>query len=162
MHGPAGSRVLASDADRDRPTAKGPNRIVTYYQGHTLVITHETVETWWPTHRRYAVVDLRGAYVSRGPSAPVPVRSVALVALAIGAVAAALPFITPIPVWAVGIFAVVALAGVGGIGLRPAPVSWELRAVHEGNDICLYQSTDTLVFGQVKRALVRAMETHAR
>lgn len=162
MDGPAGSRLLAAEADRARPTSRGPNRIVTYYQGHTVMITHEAVEVWWPTHRRYAVGDLHGAYVSRGPSAPAPVRSMALAALAFGAVAAALPFVTPIPVWAIGIFAVLALAGIGGIGLRPSPVSWELRAIHAGSDVCLYQSTDTLVFGQVKRALVRAMETHKR
>jgi hypothetical protein len=90
-----------------------------------------------------------------------PVRAVAVMALIVGAVAATLPFVTPIPVWAAGVFAIVALAGIAGVALRPKPVSWELRAFHEGSDICLYQSTDTLVFGQVKRALVRALEAHA-
>jgi uncharacterized protein DUF6232 len=162
MNGPAGSRLLAAETDRDRSAPRVPNRIVTYYQGHALMITHEVVEVWWPTHRRYAVGALHGPYVSRGPSAPAPVRTVSIVALAFGAVAAMLPIVTPIPVWAVGVFAVVALAGIGGIGLRPAPVSWELRAIHAGSDICLYQSTDTLVFGQVKRALVRALEARAQ
>jgi len=136
--------------------------MVTYYQGHTVVITHEAVEVWWPTHRRYAVRALHGAYVSRGASAPAPVRTTGAVALLFAAVAAALPFLTPIPVPVIGAVTVVGLAVIGIVGLRSRPASWELRAIHEGIDICIYQSTDVLVFGQVKRALVRALEGHGR
>jgi hypothetical protein len=136
--------------------------MVTYYEGHTVVITHEAVEVWWPTHRRYAVAALHGAYVSRGATAPAPVRTVGIVAVLFAMVAAALPFLSSIPVPVIGAATVVGLAVIFIVGLRSRPASWELRAIHEGNDICIYQSTDTLVFGQVKRALVRAMEGHGR
>lgn len=162
MYGPPAPRVLATDAERIRPVARTEKKPVTFYEGHTVVITQDVVEVWWPTHQRFRVEEVRGAYVTRGASAPAPVRTVGTVALLFGACAAALPFVTPVPVWAVVGLAVVVLAGIGGIGLRPAPPSWELRANHGGIDICIYQSTDTLVFGQVKRALVRAMEAHAR
>lgn len=162
MYGPPAPRVLATEAEQIRPAPRPEKRSVTFYEGHTVVITQDVVEVWWPTHRRFRVEDIRGAYVSRGASAPARVRTVGTVALLFGAFAAVLPFVTPVPVWAVVGLTVVVLAGIGGIGLRPTPVSWELRAIHGGSDICIYQSTDTLVFGQVKRALVRAMEAHAR
>jgi len=35
---------------------------------------------------------------------------------------------------------------------------YELRAVYHGRPICLFQTTDERLFGQIKRALIRALE----
>src|SRR5262245_9998523 len=68
VYGPPGPRVLATEAEQMRPRARVEKKPVTFYEGHTVVITHDAVEVWWPTHRRYRVDEIRGAYVSRGAS----------------------------------------------------------------------------------------------
>lgn len=36
--------------------------------------------------------------------------------------------------------------------------TYELRAVYHGRPICLFSTTDLRLFGQIKRALIRALE----
>jgi hypothetical protein len=36
----------------------------------------------------------------------------------------------------------------------------ELRALYRGNVVCLFRTSDRLVFGQVCRALLRVLEVH--
>jgi hypothetical protein len=39
---------------------------------------------------------------------------------------------------------------------------WELRATHRGTQVCLFNTTDARIFGQVKRAMVRTLEAAER
>jgi len=41
---------------------------------------------------------------------------------------------------------------------RPASVERELRAIYGLREVCLYRSHDPIAFGQVRRALQRALE----
>ena len=45
---------------------------------------------------------------------------------------------------------------------RPRRPRWQLLAEHHGTTICLYSTTEERTFGQVKRALVRALEANTR
>ncbi len=40
--------------------------------------------------------------------------------------------------------------------------TWELTATYHGYQVALFSTTDVRIFGQVKRALVRALEANVR
>jgi hypothetical protein len=60
------------------------------------------------------------------------------------------------------------LSELHGIGRLVTREGWrrrriyELRAVHRGREIVLYRTADRIVYGQVTRALVRALEGEQR
>jgi hypothetical protein len=45
-------------------------------------------------------------------------------------------------------------------GVRRGQPIWELRAVYRGRPVLLYATTDVRAFGQIRRALVRALEAN--
>jgi hypothetical protein len=53
-------------------------------------------------------------------------------------------------------------AALGWASNRRRSRNWELRA-HDGRvDVCLYSTSDEQTFGQVKRAMIRALEANER
>jgi hypothetical protein len=125
------------------------------YRSPTLLITHKVIQS--PT-AHYMIADL--AYVRvvvRGGNA----------AVATAARVAAVVFATGFGVWAVTapnqmlmIAAMVLLASslVGGACVRVSPTRHEIWAMHGRDDVCLLVTRDAQVFGQVRRALMRALE----
>jgi hypothetical protein len=77
------------------------------------------------------------------------------------ATAASWQFMQSMAVLLIGALIVLAPGVVGAACIRTRRRPWELRATYHGVDVQLYSSRDSLTFGQVKRALVRAMEADA-
>jgi Family of unknown function (DUF6232) len=132
--------------------------MVVFYRGHTLVITNDVVEVWWPKYQRFAVKDLSEVYVFRDVADPVVARGIGASAVMVVATAASWQFLPSMVVLLIGALTVLAPGVVGAACIRTRRRPWELRATYHGVDVQLYSSRDSLTFGQVKRALVRAME----
>jgi hypothetical protein len=52
-----------------------------------------------------------------------------------------------------------ASAAIGTLSIRRQR-RWELRARHRNSEVCLFTSSDETAFGQVRRAVVRALEAN--
>jgi Family of unknown function (DUF6232) len=131
-----------------------------FYRGHTLLITNDVVEMWWPSYQRFRVNELHGLYVFRDVADPVVVRGIGASAVMLAATAATWQFVHSPLVLLVGALVVLAPVVAGGACMRTRRPPWELRAMYQGVDVQLYSSRDALTFGQVKRALVRAIEAN--
>jgi Family of unknown function (DUF6232) len=135
--------------------------MVVFYRGHTLLITNDVVEVWWPKYQRFSIKDLSEVYVFRDVADPVVARGIGASAVMFVATAATWQFLQSMAVLLVGALVVLAPGVVGAACIRTRRRPWELRATYHGVDVQLYSSRDSLTFGQVKRALVRAMEADA-
>jgi hypothetical protein len=138
------------------------------YRGRCVRITHEVMEVWCPTYQRYTIHDLRELRAVIVPVAP----SAAVVAARTcsSGVAGALALIAALgwvggwpalesPVAAlVSAVLLVASAVLSGACWRFQQVEWEVVAHHWGRPVRLYRTSDAREFGQVQRALVRALE----
>jgi len=133
-----------------------------FYQGHTLAITSDAVEVWSPLYRRFSIRDLREIYVFRGVASPVIVRGIGASAVTLVATAVSWQFLQSMAVLLVGGLVVLATSMVATTWMRTSRPPWELRALYRGEDVQLYSTPDALTFGQVKRALVRAIEASDR
>jgi hypothetical protein len=134
--------------------------MVTYYRGHTVVITHEVVEVWCPDYQRFPIGDLHDVYVCRGNLDPVAVRGLGATVLPILAITAGWQYLDPaIAILTGALLSVATLIAVAAWFERHPP-PWELYVNFRGDEIRLFASGDQRVFGQVRRALVRALEAN--
>jgi hypothetical protein len=126
------------------------------YRSATLLITHKVFES--PT-ARYRIADLdyvRVVVHGRSVGAAVAGRIAAVVlAIAFGVWAVAAPTQIHLMVAMV----LLASALIGGACIRATPARHEIWATCGRDDVCLLVTRDERVFGQVRRALMRAMET---
>lgn len=135
-----------------------------FYRGPGARITHEVFEAHAP-YGLYPIRELKLLHVSRRTateaavgSTPVTVCSTALAGLSVGLAAAGSQiFDDPSPTFATML--------VTGAFALLAQQSWRIRkrpqtlwAIFRGHRVCLFQTRDQLVFAQVKRALLRAIE----
>jgi ABC-type transport system involved in cytochrome bd biosynthesis fused ATPase/permease subunit len=134
--------------------------MVVFYRGHTLLITNDVVEVWWPKYQRFSIKDLSELYVFRDVADPVVARGIGASAVMFVATAASWQFMQSMAVLLIGALVVLAPGVVGAACIRTRRRPWELRATYRGVDVQLFSSRDSLTFGQVKRALVRAMEAN--
>lgn len=134
----------------------------TYYPGPDVWITDEAFTVLGDCPVRFPIKDLVDPYVVRGDRHPAGVVTgrFAIGTLVAGTVAWPMQD-SPVAHAAVLIAVVVPVVAAGAC-LRAAPRTYQLRAVHRSTDICLYTSSDATRFGQVRRALVRAVEEHHR
>jgi hypothetical protein len=111
-----------------------------------------------PYWRQYVIRELRDVSVLRtgGETLPIVMTAVAVV-LWVG-LAVIAPLLQTPGQWLAALVVVIAPSIVGGACWRFRRPEYELRATYRGNSIKLLRTTDTQTFGQVKRALVRAME----
>jgi len=133
-----------------------------FYRGHTLSITSDVMEVWWPRHQRFSIEDLRDVYVFRDVASPVVVRGIGASAVMLVATAVSWQLLRSPAVALIGVLVVLAPAVIGGACIRTRRPPWELRALYQGRDVQLFSSRDQVAFGQVKRALVRAIEANER
>jgi hypothetical protein len=138
-----------------------------FYPGPCVRVTHKVFEAHHPSYRSFVIRELRHVHVIQEQadvlgvgSAPIRIASTGLAGVA--AMAAAVGWaIFDSPLTSVAALMVLAMSSVvSGACWRTRGHAhlYELRAVHHGQPICLFQTTDVRVFGQVSRALCRAME----
>jgi hypothetical protein len=131
---------------------------VVYYRGPGAHITRDFLEVWSPRYQFYLITELEAVHVVPGS----PGRRAATPLLPAVAVLAAVAL--PLVHAPAGLFALVALLAVASTVaacVRHAGEPYELYATHRGRWVRLFQCPDAQTFGQVKRALARAMEQHA-
>lgn len=135
-----------------------------FYIGPCVRITHAKFEVRWPSHRSFAIRDLRYVHVTQdrvpvtGSVGQIRAGSTSLAGAAAVVVAAGWPILDA-PAVSVVAFVVLATSSVvSGACWRVRPYSYALRATYRGELVTLFSTSDSRTFGQVKRALVRALE----
>ncbi len=134
------------------------------YRGPSARITHEVFETHTPYDQTYLICELDLVHVIRETTADVAVGSptvrvcsTAMTGLSAIVAAGSDTMDSPSTTVAATVAAIVAAAvAVHGWRIRTRPIG--IWAYHRGQRVCLFQTRDRLVFGQVKRALLRALE----
>ncbi|MEV4624385.1 DUF6232 family protein [Asanoa sp. NPDC049573] len=134
----------------------------TYYPGPDVRITDTVFTVLRDQPTRFDIRELADPYVVRGDRHP---AGVVTGRFAIGTVAAGTvtwPMHDSLLLHLAVLVAIAIPALVTGACLRAAPRTYQLRAVHQSTDVCLYSTTHPARFGQVRRALVRAVEEQSR
>lgn len=146
---------------------RGPTPAAATDRGHRLLYRHSgiviTVETLQVGGRRYAIAELTDLRTARGPYDPVLLRVVALSGASVVAVAAAVGVHQPPTQLGVAGYLTLLVGGflpmtVAAVGSRLRPRPFELWAEHRGQSTLLYRAPDERHYGQVTRALLRAVE----
>jgi MFS family permease len=136
-----------------------PSATVTFYRYHDVTITDLALVV---DDRRYPLADLSDLRMERGPRDMLTgLLGAVLGAAAVAVVLAA--WYLDLAGW-VGAFAVLLLLGcVLGYRMTTRPRLHELHAEYDGHLVVLLSERNGLRFGQICRALVRALEhRHAR
>ncbi|GAB3827153.1 hypothetical protein GCM10027610_009950 [Dactylosporangium cerinum] len=131
-----------------------------FYDGHDVRITHRSFQVLEPVRASYAIGELRSVWVV------IPgtdhLRVLVRMSCSGGSVAVAALFATGSNHAAGWVFAVLSLLVLATLWARPAPAGsppdYQLVAAWQGTSICLYTTTDPVRFGQVRRALQRALD----
>jgi hypothetical protein len=128
-----------------------------YYRSADVVITDEVFAIRGPVEMRFRLDRLHGAHIVTDDQ---PVRFVSaggIIAIPLVAIVAGTQLNS---VWAWTVALSVALATTIVIAVRHSRTTTasELRATYGELDVTLFRSTDAAVFGQVRRALGRALE----
>jgi Family of unknown function (DUF6232) len=135
-----------------------------FYRGPSARITHLVLEVGWPTFQVYRLSDLESAWVvQRREFHPVmvmrPYCRSGIVALTALATTQSAYYGGVLSVW---LWLAVVLGGLLGAVLETW--SWrrgriyELWAIYYGRPVCLFVTHDPTTFGQIRRALQRALE----
>ena len=132
--------------------------MVTYYRGPYAVVTSDVFEVRCPLHHRYPVHELLEVAVVRGAADPVAVGATGLGGAATVGVAASWPYLHTPLAWIGVVALVLLLAAIGAACWRLRPPGQELWAIYRGQRVQLFACRDSRVFGQVSRALLRALE----
>ena len=134
----------------------------TYYPGPDVRITDKAFTVLSDRPTRFHISELVDPYVVRGDRHP---AGVVTGRFAIGTVVAgtvAWPMNDSLLLHLAMLIAIAIPVLVTGACLRAAPRTYQLRALHQSTDVCLYSTTHPARFGQVRRALVRAVEEESR
>jgi hypothetical protein len=133
--------------------------MVTYYRGRAALITHDFFQRGSPGAERFRLGELRDIEVTASRAGRSATSALALTNVLVIAAMSSWPLIEDTPTW-VG-FALLLAAAPGawcGACLWRRRTVWELRAVYRGHPVVLLRTPDERTFGQVRRALVRALE----
>lgn len=135
--------------------------MATFYQSPAVLVTTDVFQRGWPDPERFQVRDLRSVKVMVGRPQRVTLNAVAGVGVVVVASATGWPLIEGRQGWIVVAAALaVAPSAMCGACLRRRQQVWELRAHYRGARVLLLRTSDERTFGQVKRALVRALEAN--
>jgi hypothetical protein len=135
--------------------------MIVFYRSPELLISRDAFVPLFSRYR-FALADLHRVRVVRGASDLGNHRAVTYAVLGGLAVTAAVgPLVDASRGWAVAALAIVGALVVAGFSRTLRRTRWQLQAEHGGTTICLYSTTDTREFGQVKCAMVRALEANA-
>lgn len=142
--------------------------MTTFYRGPCVRITHKVFETRYPNPRSFLLADLHFVHVvERAASPPAALSSArvgstgvagaAAVAIALSRAEQWQPLESPTLTLGLIVLLLVSIAVSGGCW-SVRPMELELAALYHGEPVTLYCSTDLEDFGQIKRALIRALE----
>lgn len=132
--------------------------MTTYYRGRDILITDRVFVIRTPPQRVYRINELSDCCVLEGDRPPVRLYAVGALGGAVFVAVASAPALrTPADLVA-GTVVMAMASAVAGACLRSRPRDYELCGLHRGLRVSLFCSSDPIVFGQVKRALVRALE----
>lgn len=133
-----------------------------YYIGPRARITNEVFECLALTQTSFAVGQLKDVHIVRPTVAArefvVPVGFFSSAGASVAGLCGDLPGTVRIVVLLLATLGVLALAAIWTASRHRRLC--ELRATYQGHPVCLFQTTDVREFGQVSRALQRAIETH--
>lgn len=139
-----------------------------FYRGPCVRITHEVFETRCPRYRSYCIADLRAVAVLELTADPPPAVASARVGSTgmAGAVAVAIAIgqtegweaTHASPTMLGLIVLLIASLVTSGACWLVRPVEQELVAEYHGVPVSLFRTADPRAFGQVRRALLRAIE----
>jgi hypothetical protein len=133
-----------------------PRRSVTwYYRGPEVAVTNQYLIT---THVRYELAELAELGVARGPVHPAVLISTVI---AIAQTPIVIPVVAMVMSPLTILFATILLVVpcvVAIVSARRWPPRMELQANYRGRELVLFSSHDEREFGQVSRALRRAVE----
>ena len=135
--------------------------MTTYYRSSAVVVTTQEFQRGWPDPERFQVRELRDVKVTVGRPQGTGMRAVAGAgALVVGATAG-WPLVEGNAAWLTAAMLVAAApSAMCGACLRRRQQVWELRASYRDKPVLLLRTQDERTFGQVKRALVRALEAN--
>jgi hypothetical protein len=134
--------------------------MTTYYRGRSALITHEVFEVRVPYRQRFAISELRDVHVERTGPDTRALGCLGLAAMMLVGTVVSSPVLSSPQQWLAAFVAVAAPSVLGGACWRINPPAYELRATYRGYQVQLFRSCDAQVFGQVKRALIRALEAY--
>ena len=136
---------------------------VVYYRGPCARITGDLLEVWSPGYQLYLISELQAVHVVHGRSGRRAANPLlpAVTVLAVVTVLAAVALPVHAPAGLLVPVVLLAVASTVAACMRPVGQPYELYATHRGQWVRLFQCPDAQTFGQVKRALARAMEQHA-
>jgi hypothetical protein len=136
-----------------------------YYLGRTARITDTIIESKCPAYQSFPIRELTHIHtVRRDPieamtaSIPVQVCSVAVSGIGVLVALAGWPLLDRPLVTVIGAIGLAGALMVATASARARRRPQEIRAVHRGRLVCLFRSSDLLVLGQVRRALLRALD----
>lgn len=142
--------------------------MVLYYRGPHVRITHEVLEVRHPSYQAFRIRDLGHVRVVEETADPATVTSVrsgstgmaGAAAVVIGLGYANDPPVLDSPALTLGLLALLLVSmTAAGACWRFRRIRYELLAVYRGRLVTLFRTTDSHAFGQVKRGLIRAMQS---
>jgi hypothetical protein len=129
-----------------------------FYRGPCIVITHRDFRVLCPLPQVLPICEIRHLHAVEflGLARPVSIGSSGIAGV-LAVVTATGGLDLPVPLLFVGGILLLAAAALAGACVR-SPRRYELWAIYCGRPVLLLNTSDAQVFGQVKRALLRALE----
>jgi hypothetical protein len=132
--------------------------VTVFYRGPRARITHEVIETWCPTYRSFRIDELYSVHIAEAGSRAGPPGTRLFAGTAVALLFVMVPVLNRTAAWLAGLALAMSVL-IAGACLRIRPQEpHELRALHRAQLVLLFQSADPREFGQVGRALLRALE----
>ncbi|GAA4462098.1 DUF6232 family protein [Phytohabitans houttuyneae] len=129
---------------------------VVLYATPELVVTRQWIYT---RGHRYRVADLEQVVRARGGLHPAAQGALVVAALDVTAAIPIMTMVGSLAGWAMAAVAVLVPCLVAVVSVYRWPPRQELWAYHRGCRVLLLKTRDGIVFGQVSRALQRAIES---
>jgi fatty acid desaturase len=134
-----------------------------FYRGPTARVTNEVLEVCSPTYQSFAISELQSVHVVRQRLARESARRLRVLAVTLPGVIVALaafgwPVLGLLLTSLAALAVLVVSAMVAIVIWKVHRTSLELWATYRGEPTRLFQTTDSLTFGQVSRALRRVFE----